>query len=81
MFSGCIEVKLLGVYEYILVENGLGALAEIQLQKQPPKVFCKKKRLQHRCFPVKFAKFLRTPNLRISANGLFQKAFIVREIL
>ena len=63
------------------MENGLGALAEIQLQKQLPKVFCKKKRLQHRCFPVKFAKFLRTPILRISANGSFQKAFIVREIL
>ena len=44
-----------------------------ELQKQPSEVFCKKrcsytapatllkKRLWHRCFPVNFAKFLRTP--------------------
>ena len=58
----------------------------LQLQKQPPQVFCKKKCsqkfrkfgwktpvleslfykvvLQHRCFPVKFVKFLRTPILK-----------------
>ena len=41
-------------------------------QKQPPEVFCKKgvlirpgtafkKRVWHRCFPVNFVKFLRTP--------------------
>ena len=36
-------------------------------QRQPPEVFCKKKacnfikkRLQHRCFPVKFKKFSKT---------------------
>ena len=29
------------------------------------------KRLQHRCFPLKIAKFLRTPILRTSANGFF----------
>ena len=29
-------------------------------QKHPPDVFCKKRRLWHRCFPVNFAKFLRT---------------------
>ena len=36
------------------------------LQKQPPELFFRratslKKRLCHRCFPVNFAKFLRTP--------------------
>ena len=46
-----------------------------KMQKQPPEMFCKKgvlkrpatllkKRLQHRCFPVKFAKLLRTPALK-----------------
>ena len=42
-------------------------------KKQPPEVFCKKRcrslillknRLWHRCFPVNFAKFLRTPFYR-----------------
>ena len=34
-----------------------------------------KERLQHRCFPVKFAKFLRTPpilkNIRMTASDIF----------
>ena len=30
-----------------------------------------KKRLQHRCFPVKFAKFLRTPILKKSTNDCY----------
>ena len=30
-----------------------------------------KKRLQHRCFPVIIANFLRIPILRTSANGCF----------
>ena len=30
-----------------------------------------KKRLQHRCFTVKFAKFLKTPFLQNNANGCF----------
>ena len=39
------------------------------LQKQPPELFFRratslKKRLWHRCFPVNFAKFLRTPFLQ-----------------
>ena len=37
---------------------------KLNYQKQPPEGFCKtlfKKRLWHRCFPVNFAKFLRTP--------------------
>ena len=33
-----------------------------------------KKRLQHRCFPVEFTKFLRTPNLR-SENDCFWNLF------
>ena len=40
----------------------------VRFQKQPPQLFCNKrcaillkKRLWHRCFPVNFAKFLRTP--------------------
>ena len=45
---------------------------KLTLQKQPPEVFCKKKvflkisqkkRLQHRYFPVKFKKYLKTPSL------------------
>ena len=35
----------------------------VYCQKQPPEVFIKK-RLQHRCFPVKFTKFLGTPILK-----------------
>ena len=46
-----------------------------KMQEQPPEMFCKKgvlkrpatllkKRLQHRCFPEKFAKLLRTPVLK-----------------
>ena len=54
-----------------------------ELQKQPPEVFCKcsaealqlyKKRLQHRCFPVKFAKFLERLFWRTSANDCFLQA-------
>ena len=33
-------------------------------QKQPPEVFCRKRTLWHRCFPVNLAKFLRTPFLK-----------------
>ena len=53
------------------------------LQKQPPKVFCKKrcsekfckmhrktKSLCRRCFPVNFAKFLRTPFLQNTSGRL-----------
>ena len=43
----------------------------VRFQKQPPQLFCNKrcaillkKRLWHRCFPVNFAKFLRTPFLQ-----------------
>ena len=46
-----------------------------------PEVFCKKgiprpvtlvkKSLQHRCFPVNFAKFLRTPFLKNTSGGCF----------
>ena len=52
------------------------------LRKQPPKVFCKKrclpatllkKRLWHRCFPVSFVKFLRTPFLRNAFGRLLLK--------
>ena len=32
-----------------------------------------KKRLRHRCFPVKFAKFLRTPFLHNTSGGCFWK--------
>ena len=48
------------------------------MQKQPREVLCKKrpqpatfikKRLWHRCFPVNFAKFLRTLFGRTSGNG------------
>ena len=34
---------------------------------------CIKKRLQHRCFPVKFAKFLRTRFLQNTSGGCFWK--------
>ena len=47
------------------------------LQKQPPEVCCKKrpatllkKRLWHRCFPVNFVKFLRTPFLGNTSGWL-----------
>ena len=45
----------------------------LEIQKQPLEVFCKKcpqacnfiiKRLQHRCFPVKYTKLLRRPILK-----------------
>ena len=36
-----------------------------------------KKRLQHRCFPVNIAKFLRAPISRISANGYLYILFII----
>ena len=53
-----------------LQENSREYLLLIIEKKQPPEVFCKKRcrsvtllknRLWHRCFPVNFAKFLRTP--------------------
>ena len=47
------------------------------IEKQPPEVFCKKrratllkKRLWHRCFSVNFAKFLRTPFLQNTSGRL-----------
>ena len=54
----------------------------VKPQKQPLELFCKKDVLQayachlikkipqHKCFPVEFTKFLRTPNLK-SANNCF----------
>ena len=52
----------------------------VTYQKQPPEVFYKnvlpqpatllKKRLWHRCFPVSFAKFLRTPFLQNTSGRL-----------
>ena len=39
------------------------------------------KRLQHRCFPVIIAKFLRIPILRTSANGCFCLKYASREFL
>ena len=58
-----------------------------KLQKQPPEVFCKKrctkappatllkKRLRHRCFPVNFAKFLRTPFSQNTSGRLLLKLY------
>ena len=44
------------------------------LKKQPPEVFrpatLLKKRLWHRCFPVNFVKFLRTPFLQNTSHRL-----------
>ena len=40
-----------------------------------------KKRLQHRYFPVKFAKFLRTPFWRISANDGFYSFLLTAPVL
>ena len=43
-----------------------------------------KKRLRHRCFPVNFAKFLRTPffikQLWVTASAIFTKSFSLRLI-
>ena len=39
------------------------------------------KRLQHRCFSVKFVKFLRTPFCRTSANGCFSHTSIFKQFL
>ena len=39
-----------------------------------------KKRLQHRCFPVKFAKFLRTPTLKNICERLFPTAVNLKYI-
>ena len=36
------------------------------------------KRLSHRCFPVKFAKFLRTPFLQSTSGNWFSKCNIVK---
>ena len=36
-----------------------------------------KKRLLHRCFPVNFAKFLRTPFLQNSSGRLLLKVFLI----
>ena len=52
-----------------------------KVQKQPPEVFCEKrccstllkKRLWHRCFPVNFAKFPRTPFLQNTSGRLLPK--------
>ena len=40
-----------------------------------------KKRLQHRCFPVKFAKFLRTPFFTEHMRGLFLKSLHDEDLL
>ena len=39
-----------------------------------------KKRLEHRCFPVKFAKFLRTPILKNSCELLLFSMFLQRTL-
>ena len=54
----------------------------VTYQKQPPEVFCKnvlpqpaillKKRLWHRCFPMNFAKFLRTAFLQNTSERLLR---------
>ena len=48
------------------------------VQKQPLEMFCRKRRLQQRCFPVKFAKVLRTPILQNSCKRLL---FVYLKIL
>ena len=66
----------------------------LKRQKQPPEVFCKisqnsqestsarasflKKKLWHRCFPVNFAKFLRTTFYRILPDDCF---FSLRDMI
>ena len=39
--------------------------------------FQAKKRLQHKCFPVKYAKFLRTSSLQNTSGGCFYYSYIV----
>ena len=50
------------------------------VQKQPPEVFCRKRRLQCRCFHVKFAKVLRTPILQNSCKRLLVFALLQNTI-
>ena len=51
-------------------------------RQRPPEVFCeksdsKKKRLQRRCFPVNFVKFLRMPFLQNASGRLLQKRLLL----
>ena len=54
----------------------------LKCQKRPPDVFFKKRkpatllklRLWHKCFPVNFAKFLRTPFLQNTSGDCFYKS-------
>ena len=53
-------------------------------QKQPPEVLAApanllKKRLWHRCFPVNFVKFLRTPFSQNTSGRLLLKNFFMRK--
>ena len=47
-----------------------------KVQKQPPEVFWKKKRLWHRCLPVNFAKFPRTPFFQNTFGRLLLKVLL-----
>ena len=38
------------------------------------------KRLRHRCFPVRFAKFLRTPILKIICEGLLLSVRVLNAV-
>ena len=54
---------ILKVTKFTAFTPNINILVIFILQKQPPEVFCKE-RVQHRCFPVKFTKLLRTPILK-----------------
>ena len=51
------------------------------VQKQPIEVFCEKKRLRHRCFPVNFAKNLRTAFLKKTSGGCLSTCISLKNLV
>ena len=61
----------LGVLKNFVNSSGKRLCRSLFLIKLQTSCNSIKKKLQHRCFPVKFAKFLRTPFLQKSSSGCF----------
>ena len=80
--------KICEIFKNTYFEEHLQTTASVLNRVAGPKAHnFIKKRLQHKCFPVKFAKFLRTPNLKkicerlVLSIDLFPKGCIFCETL
>ena len=68
-------VKLTKAFIKLIQCNFSGPAFVFQEQKQPPEdATLLKRRLWHRCFPVNFMKFLRTPFLQNTTGRLLSLA-------